>query len=106
LEEQNLAKENKQYEVLRNWKHTTQENDRGTWTVFPDLCKGCGLCIEKCPTQVIYWSEQLGFMGTPAVKTRIEGCIVCGLCETVCPEPAIRVERKAKNKVPPPTRVV
>lgn len=89
----------------RNWKQMTQENNRGTWTVFPDLCKGCGLCIEKCPTQVIYWSEELGFMGTPAVKTRIEGCIVCGLCETVCPEPAIRVERKNKEKVPP-TQVV
>ncbi|MGI6144163.1 MAG: 4Fe-4S dicluster domain-containing protein [Peptococcia bacterium] len=105
MEKQNLAKENKPNEVIRNWKQTTQENDRGTWTIFPDLCKGCGLCIEKCPTQVIYWSEELGFMGTPAVKTRIEGCIVCGLCETVCPEPAIRVERKAKGKVPP-TRVV
>lgn len=86
---------------VRNWKQITQENNRGTWTVFPDLCKGCGLCIEKCPTQVIYWSETLGFMGTPAVKTRIEGCIVCGMCETVCPEPAIRVERKAKKEIPP-----
>lgn len=84
-----------------DWKATTQENSRGYWTVFPDLCKGCGLCIEKCPVKVIYWSEQLGFMGTPAVKTRIEGCIVCGICETVCPEPAIRVERKDKEKFPP-----
>ena len=93
-------------EVLsRNWKQTTKETEKGTWTIFPDLCKGCGLCIEKCPTRVISWSEQLGFMGTPSVKARMEGCIVCGLCETVCPEPAIRVERKAK-KATPPTQVV
>lgn len=89
----------------RNWKSSTQENNRGFWTVFPDLCKGCGLCIEKCPVNVIYWSEQLGFMGTPSVKTRMEGCIVCGICETVCPDAALRVERKDKNKVPP-ARVV
>lgn len=101
MQEGNLAKGNADTAQRRNWKHTTQENNRGTWTVFPDLCKGCGLCIEKCPTQVIYWSEKLGFMGTPSVKTRMEGCIVCGLCETVCPEPAIRVERKAKGKMPP-----
>lgn len=86
---------------IRKWEQQTAENEKGSWTIFPDLCKGCGLCIEKCPVQVISWSEQLGFMGTPAVKARMDGCIVCGLCETVCPEPAIRVERKTKKAVPP-----
>ncbi|MDD4360339.1 MAG: 4Fe-4S binding protein, partial [Syntrophaceticus sp.] len=36
-----------------NWKPFVYENDRGTFAAFPDLCKGCGLCIEKCPTKVI-----------------------------------------------------
>lgn len=80
----------------RNWKITKHENEKGYFMMFPDLCKGCGLCIEKCPTKVIYWSEELGFMGTPAVKPRMEGCIVCGMCQTVCPDTAIRIERKAK----------
>jgi len=84
----------------KNWPQMTQENKLGTWTVFLDLCKGCGLCIEKCPTQVIYWSEKLGFMGTPTVKTKMEGCVVCGLCEAVCPEPALRVIRHEKKKKP------
>jgi 2-oxoglutarate ferredoxin oxidoreductase subunit delta len=97
----NTSKEKPTQKQVRSWKQTTRENSRGTWTVFPDLCKGCGLCIEKCPTQVLYWSEELGFMGTPAVKARIEGCIVCGRCETVCPEPAIRVERKSPKEIPP-----
>ena len=89
----------------RNWRAETQENHRGYWTIFPELCKGCGLCIEKCPVKVMYWSEILGFMGTPAVKIREEGCIMCGICETVCPEPAIRVEKKGKEQNPP-ARVV
>lgn len=84
--------------MSKEWKYSQQENDRGTWTVFPELCKGCGLCIEKCPVKVILWSEQLGFMGTPTVKVRMDGCIVCGMCETVCPDTAIRVERTAKKK--------
>jgi len=84
----------------REWKQETYENEKGTFTIFFDLCKGCGLCIEKCPTQVISWSENLGFMGTPAVKPRMEGCIVCGMCELVCPEPAISIIRKRKKPTP------
>lgn len=83
------------------WTPQTQENNRGHWTVFSELCKGCGLCIEKCPTKVMYWSEKLGFMGTPSVKIREEGCIMCGMCETVCPDTAIRVEKKGKESAPP-----
>jgi len=63
----------------REWKQETYENEKGTFTIFFDLCKGCGLCIEKCPTQVISWSENLGFMGTPAVKPRIEVLYATGM---------------------------
>ncbi len=87
--------------MKKEWDHLEKENDKGVWTVFPELCKGCGLCIEKCPVSVISWSEKLGFMGTPTVEADMEGCIVCGMCETVCPDTAIVVERKAKGKVPP-----
>lgn len=91
--------------MKKDWLVQTQENNRGYWSIFPGLCKGCGLCIEKCPVKVMYWSEVLGFMGTPSVKIREEGCIMCGICEAVCPEPAIRVEKKAKENTPP-ARVV
>lgn len=84
----------------RKWEANTYENDKGRWNVYPGLCKGCGLCIEKCPVKVIEWSKELGFMGTPAVKPRIAGCIVCGICQTVCPDAAIHIEKKGKG-VPP-----
>ncbi|NMA01677.1 MAG: 4Fe-4S binding protein [Clostridia bacterium] len=92
--EQSLKAENKV------WKQETFTNEKGTFTIFYDLCKGCGLCIEKCPTQVIYWSDTLGFMGTPAVNPRMEGCIVCGICELVCPEPAISIINNKKKRTP------
>ncbi|MHB9095133.1 MAG: 4Fe-4S dicluster domain-containing protein [Eubacteriales bacterium] len=84
----------------RDWEINSYENDKGKWHVYPGLCKGCGLCIEKCPVRVIEWAKELGFSGTPTVKPRVEGCIVCGICQTVCPDAAIHIEKKGKE-VPP-----
>ncbi len=64
---------------------------RGTWTAFPELCKGCGLCIEKCPTHVIRWSDKLSNYGTPRVEVDADGCIVCNQCAMHCPDAAISV---------------
>ncbi|GAB4266641.1 4Fe-4S ferredoxin [Thermincola ferriacetica] len=84
----------------RQWEVNTYENEKGKFNLYPGLCKGCGLCIEKCPVKVIEWSKQLGFLGTPAVLPRMDGCIVCGTCQTVCPDAAIHIERFAR-KAPP-----
>lgn len=83
-----------------NWHPLTYENNRGIFAVFPELCKGCGLCIEKCPTGVIEWSKHLAFNGTATVEPRINGCIVCGTCQTVCPDTAIAIFRH-DGKNPP-----
>lgn len=77
-----------------DWKSEEKTNEKGMWAVFPGLCKGCGLCIEKCPVDCIDWSEKLGVYGTPRVDADMKKCIVCGLCQRVCPDCALRVERK------------
>lgn len=97
---QKLKKETNDLRDERVWEVNTYENEKGRWNGYPGLCKGCGLCIEKCPVKVIEWSKELGFLGTPMVLPRIEGCIVCGVCQTVCPDAAIHIERKGKE-VPP-----
>lgn len=78
-----------------NWESAKYDSEKGFWSVFPGLCKGCGLCIEKCPVKCIEWSEGLGVYGTPRVEADMKKCIVCGICQMVCPDCAIRVE---KNK--------
>jgi 2-oxoglutarate ferredoxin oxidoreductase subunit delta len=77
-----------------NWKSAKGDNDKGYWAIFPRLCKGCGLCIQKCPKKCISWSEELGVYGTPRVHADMSECIVCGICQMVCPDCAIRVEKK------------
>ncbi|MCL6635304.1 MAG: 4Fe-4S dicluster domain-containing protein [Peptococcaceae bacterium] len=61
-------------------------------TVYTGYCKGCGLCLVKCPRQSIGWSEMLGFFGTPAVRIDQGKCTLCGQCEILCPDCAIAVE--------------
>lgn len=79
------------------FKARTQELEKGFFTLFPGLCKGCGLCIQKCPKKCISWSDVLGVYGTPSVEANDE-CIACGICQLVCPDTAIRIEKKKKDK--------
>jgi ferredoxin len=49
-----------------------------------DLCSGCGLCVNVCPTGTLSLIE-----GKAAASE--EESIFCGHCEAVCPNEAIRV---------------
>ncbi len=73
--------------------------EKANFHIFPEFCKGCGLCKEKCPNQTLVWSEKLGVYGTPTVKPKDEdSCIACLICEMVCPDGAIYIERLRKKK--------
>lgn len=80
--------------MSKNWQSAVFESSKGQWAIFAELCKGCGLCIEKCPVKCIAWSDNLGVYGTPRVDADMEKCIVCGICQGVCPDCAIRVDKK------------
>lgn len=82
----------------RIFQGQTVETKKGSWTVFPELCKGCGLCIEKCPKKCMSWSDVLGVYGTPSVEIGQEECTTCGTCENFCPDCAISVVRKEKKE--------
>ncbi|MDD4657530.1 MAG: 4Fe-4S binding protein [Eubacteriales bacterium] len=73
----------------------TQDGKKASFNLFPELCKGCGLCMQKCPVKIIVWSTDLGVYGTPAVCTNDQDkCIACKTCEMVCPDAAIRIVKK------------
>lgn len=52
--------------------------------VNADWCKGCGICVAFCPTQVFDMSKE-----KIPVVARLEKCISCDLCELRCPDVAI-----------------
>ncbi len=76
-----------------NFNERTFEVEKGHWTIFPGFCKGCGLCIQKCPKKCMSWSDVLGVYGTPSVEIN-DQCIACGICQTFCPDCAISVARR------------
>ena len=62
-------------------------------TVDKKFCKGCALCIENCPPDVLAISNErgsAGFLVPEAVKP--EACTRCKMCELICPDFAIVVE--------------
>ena len=63
------------------------KQDRGILQVDLDECKGCGLCVEACPTKVIRMSEGLNHYGYRTATYQGAGCSGCGICFMVCPEP-------------------
>lgn len=48
-----------------------------------NLCNGCGLCEQRCPTHAV------AVCGGKARVVRPEDCTYCDICETYCPEGAI-----------------
>ncbi len=68
------------------------------FNIFPGLCKGCGLCMEKCPERALSWSDKLGLYGTLTVIPDPELCTGCRACEVACPDCAILVARKGKEE--------
>ena len=59
---------------------------RGEVHIFDNWCKGCGLCIEFCPSGVLV-------LGTDNRPKAIypEKCTACRWCELHCPDFAIFV---------------
>jgi len=48
----------------------------------PDLCTGCGTCIEQCPVSALSLEDSI-----PRVNPDI--CISCFCCQEICPEQAL-----------------
>ncbi len=53
--------------------------------IDPKMCKGCSICVDFCPTNVLE-------MAGPIVVVRdLDACTRCQLCDLRCPDFAIQV---------------
>ena len=63
---------------------------RGKVIINPELCKGCGFCIEYCAPKVLEFSEEFNNKGYhPPHAVKPEACTGCDLCGIYCPDFAI-----------------
>ena len=64
-------------------------------TVNEDVCKGCGLCTDACPKNIMEIDRShLNKKGYhPAHCAKPEECIGCAFCALMCPDVAITVEK-------------
>ncbi|NLX62550.1 MAG: 4Fe-4S binding protein [Tissierellia bacterium] len=68
---------------------------RGRVTFNEDICKGCGLCVQACPVNIITLdNSKINAKGYhPATVTDMDKCIACASCALMCPDVVITVER-------------
>lgn len=57
-------------------------------------CKGCLICVDVCPTKAIRSSEMINSKGyILPEENEMNRCKDCGLCELMCPDFAIAIEK-------------
>jgi 2-oxoglutarate ferredoxin oxidoreductase subunit delta len=73
---------------------------RGKVEIDIDRCKGCGLCIEACPQDVLGFSGDFNSSGYNYVTPENpEDCVGCGICGKVCPDVALTIYKRQKEGI-------
>jgi 2-oxoglutarate ferredoxin oxidoreductase subunit delta len=70
------------------------------WIVVNDMyCKGCSLCVNACPQDVLQLDmSRLTPKGYHPAQMTEETCTGCGICAVVCPDAAITVYREKPER--------
>ncbi len=68
-------------------------------TLVPLYCKGCGLCVDICPTGTLQLEDDPRNKWGISVKIDApDYCIGCKMCESQCPDFAIFVNYEDEKK--------
>ncbi len=69
----------------------------GDVVIDKEACKGCGLCIEACPQEILSFAKEVNNKGYLYAIKHANDCTGCSNCATVCPDVCITVYRKKIN---------
>jgi 2-oxoglutarate ferredoxin oxidoreductase subunit delta len=68
---------------------------KGAIVVDVERCKGCEVCVDACPTEVIGMANDVNGKGYHfAFMNNPDACIGCANCAIVCPDGVITVYKK------------
>jgi len=72
---------------------------KGFVAITVERCKGCGFCVEFCPTHVLALASAFNSKGYhPPYVVAGEKCSGCDLCGMYCPDFAIYGTKVAEPK--------
>ncbi len=71
-----------------------------------ERCKGCELCVDACPEDVIGLSSTVNQKGYQFALMINDGCTGCEHCALVCPDAVITVYRKIVREPKKAAKVV
>ena len=69
-------------------------------TIQAETCKGCGLCVERCPMKALHMED------SPQARNRAgkvsvldpKNCIGCGVCAHKCPSRSLSLVRREEEQ--------
>ena len=72
---------------------------RGMVVIDEDRCKGCGLCVSVCPSEILQLADgRFNAKGyRPIEVTDMDACIGCAQCATICPDFVFTVYRRRRK---------
>jgi 2-oxoglutarate ferredoxin oxidoreductase subunit delta len=76
-------------------KPLIDKDSQKTHIRFPNLCKSCALCVEKCPVSALSMNaKETNYFDKPMPNVDIKKCTACLICQNICPDSAIKINKK------------
>ena len=67
---------------------------KGAVVVDTEVCKGCDLCVDACPEDVLALNREVNSKGYHySYMKNPDACTGCSNCAVVCPDTCITVYR-------------